>query len=114
MESQEFEIRKRADGVRFTVKVVPGSSRTGIGGILGSALKIQVAVPPEKGRANQELVRFLAQLLDMPKSAVSVVSGHRRPLKEIQVDRLTEEQLRQRLEPYIGSASGTGKAGPPT
>jgi uncharacterized protein (TIGR00251 family) len=44
-------------------------------GTLGDELKIRVAAPPVGGEANEELVRFLAKRLGVPRSAVTIVSG---------------------------------------
>lgn len=64
---------------RLKVKVVPGSSRDGIVGWLGDALKIKVTAPPEKGRANEAVVSLLCERLGLPADVVTVVSGHSSP-----------------------------------
>ncbi|MGB9626422.1 MAG: DUF167 domain-containing protein, partial [Phycisphaerae bacterium] len=51
--------RDTPGGVEVAVKVVPGSSRDRIMGVLGDALKIAVAAPPEKGKANQAVIEVL-------------------------------------------------------
>jgi len=73
---------------RITVKVVPGSSRDQIVGWLGDALKIKVAAAPEKGRANQAVVKLLAKTLSVSREAIEVVSGHTSPSKVIAIDGL--------------------------
>ncbi|HEC02146.1 MAG TPA: DUF167 domain-containing protein, partial [Phycisphaerales bacterium] len=55
----------------FAAKVVPGSSgNTRISGVLDGMLKIKVSAPPEKGKANQSLLKFLARVLDVKKNAI--------------------------------------------
>lgn len=78
-----------ADGkIGFAVKVVPKSSRNQIAGWLGEeTLKVKVTAPPEKGKANAELCAFLAEVFAVPKSNVSVESGHASPRKRIKVVR---------------------------
>jgi hypothetical protein len=71
------------DGVMLTVKAVPGSSRTEIGGLQGPMLKIKVAAPPEKGKANKALLEFLAGKLKLKKSAVQIQSGQTSCVKQI-------------------------------
>lgn len=92
-----FQIKQHGHGVSFTVKVVPGSSRNGVAGFLGNALKVNIAAPPEKGRANHRLLKLLAQVLDLPKSQVSIGAGEHQTIKEIYVTGITENQLREKL-----------------
>lgn len=65
-----------AGGVQFDVKVVPGASRDRIAGLLGDALKVQVAAPPEGGKANAAVCELLAAVLGVAPRAVAVVRGH--------------------------------------
>jgi uncharacterized protein (TIGR00251 family) len=93
-----LEFRETEDGVVFTAKVVPGSSKTTVCGLLGGMLKVKVSSPPEKGKANQALCGFLAQQLGVKKNAVSIVSGHSQPVKTIQVWGISAQALSEKLE----------------
>lgn len=62
-------------GVRLRLYVQPRASRTEVVGRHGDALKVRLAAPPVDGAANEELVRWLARELGVPRSAVSVVAG---------------------------------------
>lgn len=84
-------------GVVFTVKVVPGSSRTAVCGLLDEMVKIKVAAAPEKGKANQCLLDFLAKQLGVKKNAVKIVSGKTNPIKSVQVLGISVEQLSNKL-----------------
>lgn len=65
-----------ADGrVRIAVQAVPGASRSEIVEERADSLRIRVAAAPEKGKANQELLDFLAKALALRKSALVVESG---------------------------------------
>lgn len=69
------------------VKVIPRSPRSEIAGELADGtLKVRIAAPPERGKANEELCRFLAAHYGVPKSAVAVISGHSSALKLVRVD----------------------------
>jgi len=57
------------------VHVVPRAHTTDIAGRHGDALKIRLAAPPVDGAANEELVRFLAERLAVPRSAVTIAAG---------------------------------------
>ncbi len=85
------------EGVMFTVKVVPGSSRTQIAGPMGQMLKIKVAAAPEKGKANDCLIDFLAEKLGIRKNAIEIVSGHTSPVKQIRIEAMTSDKITQQL-----------------
>jgi uncharacterized protein (TIGR00251 family) len=90
-------ILEDAEGVVFTAKIVPGSSRTVVAGILGEMIKIRVAAAPEKGKANECLIAYLAQQLDVKKNAVEILSGHTNPVKQVRVAGVSAATLRERL-----------------
>jgi uncharacterized protein (TIGR00251 family) len=80
--------------VRFSVKVVPGARRERIVGWLGDALKLTVAAPPERGRANRAVAELLERTLGV---AVRLVDGERSARKVFEVADLDEAQVRERL-----------------
>ncbi len=90
-------IQEDATGVVFTAKIVPGSSRTVVAGVLEDMIKIRVAAPPEKGKANQCLIVFLAQQLGVKKNAIEILSGHTHPVKQVRVVGISAAQLREGL-----------------
>jgi uncharacterized protein (TIGR00251 family) len=81
----DFFLNQTEQGVEIRVKVVPGSSRTQIMGTLGEMLKIKIAAPPEKGKANQSLIAFLAKLLGLKKNDIEIVSGKTNPVKVLRI-----------------------------
>lgn len=86
-------------GVEINVKVVPGASRDRIAGALGDALKIQVAAPPEKGKANKAVCALLAEAVGVHGRAVAVVGGQTSPRKVVLVTGVTVEAVRAALAP---------------
>jgi uncharacterized protein (TIGR00251 family) len=70
-----LRIEQKNDGVRIAVKAVPGSSRDRIAGAHGEELKVCVAAPPEKGKANVRICELVAEALSVPARDVDVVSG---------------------------------------
>ena len=90
-------LRATNDGVEVTVKVVPNASRDRIVGRLGDALKIQVAAPPERGRANAAVERLLAEALGVKEKDVSVVRGMSNPRKVVLVRGIAIERIQDRL-----------------
>ena len=62
--------------VRISCRVQPRASKQGIRGMYGAAVKISLNTPPVDGKANAALCAFLAGLLGLPKSAVTIRTGH--------------------------------------
>lgn len=92
--------RRHAPAVsRITVHVVPRARTTELAGTYGDAIRIRVAAPPADGAANEELVRFLAERLGVPKSAVRIVSGALGRRKIIEVEGRSSEAIHQALTP---------------
>lgn len=93
-----LSIQEGDEGVILLAKVVPGSSgSTRICGLLDGMLKVKVAAPPEKGKANQCLLKFLAKELGLKKNAVCILSGKTSPIKHIQLLGITAKTLLKKL-----------------
>ena len=92
-----FEIHKSDQGVSFAVKVHPRAKRNAITGELGDALKVSLTTPPVDGRANEACIEFFAKLLNVPRSSVTIASGHSSRNKIIRVVGLSAEELRKRI-----------------
>jgi len=91
------DITESEDGVVLSVKVVPGASKTAIAGEYNGMLKIKLSAPPQKGKANQCLIEFVARRLGVKKKAVSIISGHTSPIKKIQICGVTAEDVLSEL-----------------
>jgi len=93
---------------RLGIKAVPNASRDQIAGWLGDDLKVRVQSPPEDGRANKRLCHFLAAQLDLPKGAVSVVSGQSSQHKTVEIRGLTLAELKKRWPDHGASSDLPG------
>ncbi|MCK5564676.1 MAG: YggU family protein [Planctomycetes bacterium] len=93
-----LKINEIDGGVTFGVKVVPGSSRTSIAGTLDGALKVKISAAPEKGKANQSLIAFLAKTLGVNKRSISIESGQTNPHKIISVKGVSADIILEKLE----------------
>lgn len=82
---------------RLTVKVHPRAKRSAITGRFGDAWKLDLAAPPVDGRANEECVRFFAELAGVAKSRVRIVTGAASRLKVVEIEGLAQEALAQLL-----------------
>ena len=81
------------DGVILNVRAQPRSSRSGIDGILGDAVKVRIRCAPVDGKANKELIETLADAFGLPKSAVVFKSGETSKTKRILLRGLTTAQV---------------------
>jgi len=79
---------RREDGgaIVLTLHVQPGAKRTEVAGTHGAALKIRLAAPPVDGKANTELVRFLAEAFGVPLRQVTLVRGESSREKVVRIE----------------------------
>ena len=80
------------------VHLTPRSARDEVLGFEGGVLRARVMAPPVEGRANEALLRLLANALGVPKSALRIVRGQRSREKLVAVEGLDAAELRRRLE----------------
>lgn len=81
------------NGVTFAVKVVPRASKNQIVGMEGDAIKIRLNAPPVEGKANEALVKFLAETLGVSRAQIEIVRGHASRRKLVRVRGMTAEQI---------------------
>lgn len=72
-------------GIRITTQIAPNAKKSEITGVLDDALKIRLQAQPIEGKANEALIRYLADRLGVPKSAVTITHGHTNKRKIIEV-----------------------------
>lgn len=65
-----------AASTRLRLRVSPAARYAGIVGPYGDGWKVRVTAPPEGGRANEAVLRLVAETLELPRTAVTLVSGH--------------------------------------
>lgn len=70
----------------FDIKVTTKSKKCGVERISDNALKVKVSSPPDKGKANSEVIELLADYFEIAKSSITVISGHTSRQKKIQID----------------------------
>jgi len=73
--SEQPAMRDVPDGCTLIVRVHPGAKRNAIGGLHAGALKVSITAPAIDGRANDALIAFMAEWLDVPRARISLVSG---------------------------------------
>lgn len=77
--------------------IQPRATRTGLVGVHGDRLKIRIASPPVEGAANDELVRFLAETLAVPRRQIDLTKGRSGRWKTVVIRGVTEAIAAQRL-----------------
>ncbi len=85
------------DGVVLNVTARPRSSKAGVDGLLGDAVRVRIRCAPVDGKANKELVETLADAFDLPKSRVVFKSGETSKTKRILLQGLTEARFKAAL-----------------
>ena len=90
-------IRQSNGGVTFAVRVHPRAKKNAITGELGDALKVSLTAPPIDGKANEACTEFLAKLLKVRRSSVTIASGQSSRKKVIRAAGVTAEEVRKRL-----------------
>lgn len=76
------------------VKAVPRSSKAGIDGWIGDALKVRVKCAPVDGKANKALVETIAEAFGVAKSKVRIVSGETSKTKRVEIEGVDEAQVK--------------------
>jgi len=79
------------------VRVAPGSRTTAVVGSYGDGWKLRVTAPPESGKANDAVVRLLADVLSLPPRRVRIVAGHTARNKVVELDGVSLEAVRAAL-----------------
>ena len=77
----------------------PNAARNELAGFAEGVLRVKVAAPPVKGKANKELIALLAQRLGLSKGDLVILKGHTSRNKIISIAGLTREELNRRLSP---------------
>ena len=84
-------------GATFAVRVHPRARKNAITGTLGDALKLSLTAPPAEGRANDACIDFLAEVLRLPRSSVTIAAGHSSRNKVVRVLGLSASAVAERL-----------------
>jgi uncharacterized protein (TIGR00251 family) len=86
-----------APRTRVRLRVSPGARSTAIVGRHGDAWKVRVVPPASDGRANEAVVRLLADTLDLPRASVGLISGYGAREKIVELTGLEPDETEPRL-----------------
>ena len=90
-------LTETSEGIILNVRAVPRSSRAGLDGTIGDALKVRIRSAPVDGKANKELVEVLADAFGLPKSAVVFKGGETSKTKRLLLRGTRKENILSRL-----------------
>jgi len=77
--------RREEDTITLILHVQPGAKCSEVSGLHGDALKIRLAAPPIEGRANEALLRFIAECFKVPLRNVEIRQGGQSRHKRVEV-----------------------------
>ena len=86
-------VRDTPAGATFQVRVQPRAKKNAIVGEVGDALKLALTAPPVEGRANEACIVFFAELLNVPRSSVTIAAGHSSRNKVIRIARMSAAKV---------------------
>lgn len=99
---RKFRLHDGKHGAALTVRVTPRARRNEFGGLLeDGTLRVRITAPPTEGKANQALVAFLAEVLDVRKSRIEIVAGQKGLDKIISVLEMTSQEVEKRLRAWM-------------
>ncbi|MBU8902634.1 MAG: YggU family protein [Victivallales bacterium] len=90
-------ISENTGGCSLKCWIQPRSSRNAVVGVHGDAIKIALTAPPIDGKANKELLKFLAKYFKLSKSDLHLVSGESLRAKIIRINGLNKEAVIKEL-----------------
>lgn len=94
---REFKITKAEEGAAFAVHIVPKSAKNEVIGKHGDALKIRLISTSVSGNANDTLINFLAQKLNIERAKIEIAAGQASAEKMIVVVGLTPAEVENRM-----------------
>jgi uncharacterized protein (TIGR00251 family) len=83
--------------IKLSIKVQPNAGKNQIVGLTNEVWRIKIAAPPDKGKANKELIEFLSSVLGLEKNRLDIIKGHTSHNKIVAVDGLTRAEINARL-----------------
>lgn len=94
-----MSVFKESNGaVTFAVKVIPRAQKNQLVGVEGEAIKIRLSAPPVEDKANDALVEFLAESLNIARAQIEIVTGQTSRRKIVRVRGRTAKQIEDALK----------------
>ena len=78
MRSRQFQLHNGQKGAALAIRVTPRAKKNEIAGVLSDGtIKIRLTAPPVDGKANDALIKFLANVLEVPRSNIQIIAGEK-------------------------------------
>ena len=81
----------------LTIRIQPRASKNSIVVMEDGGLKIRLTAPPVDGAANEALIKYLAEVLDVGRSQITIVIGHTSREKIVRIEGMSEAEARRLL-----------------
>ena len=103
MHDRKFNLHNGQKGSALAVRVTPRASRNEIVELMeDGTIKVRIAAPPSDNEANEALIKFLAEILGVPKSRLDIVAGASGRDKLVSVVDMDVETVHQRILAHVG------------
>ncbi|MDD5190165.1 MAG: DUF167 domain-containing protein [Dehalococcoidales bacterium] len=86
---------------KITIQAHPGAKRNEVIRCVDGVWHVKIAAPPIEGKANKKLIEFLSEVLDIPKSAISIDKGATGKRKMVEITGVTIEAITRKLGKYL-------------
>lgn len=103
--SVEATVESAKEGVVLRVRAQPGAKRNGVTGVREGELCVAVTAPPDRGRANDAIVKVLAETFGVPRSRFQILSGETSRHKRLVIDGVTAAQVVNALRAVVDAES---------
>ena len=90
-------VSEKPDGCILKCWIQPRSSRNALVGVHGDAVKIALTAPPVDGKANKELLKFLAKYFKLSKSSIQIIAGESSRNKTILIADIDKDTIIKKL-----------------
>ena len=99
-----FKLHSGKSGAALTLRVTPRARKTEFAGVLEDGiLRVRVAAPPVEGKANAELLSFLAKVLGVRKNRIEIIAGQRGLDKIVSVLDLSAEEVQASISAWLAA-----------
>ncbi len=82
---------------KISVKVQPNAGKNAVVGLINGVWRIKISAPPDKGKANKELIEFLSDILGRKKDCITIIKGHASHNKLISVEGMNQVEVTEKL-----------------